>query len=139
MSQKIGVVGAGTMGNGIAQVFAMKGFDVVLADVSDAALVKGTANINISLQRMAKKELIAEANIPGILAHIRATTKLAELAGCDVVVEAATENAEIKEKSSANWTPPSAKCVLASIPRPSPSPASPAGSATRNGWWACTS
>ncbi|WP_225548272.1 3-hydroxybutyryl-CoA dehydrogenase [Chromobacterium violaceum] len=115
MSQKIGVVGAGTMGNGIAQVFAMKGFDVVLADVSDAALVKGTANINISLQRMAKKELIAEANIPGILAHIRATTKLAELAGCDVVVEAATENAEIKEKIFRELDAAvGEKCVLAS-------------------------
>lgn len=115
MSQKIGVVGAGTMGNGIAQVFAMKGFDVVLADVSDAALVKGTANINISLQRMAKKELIAEANISGILAHIRATTKLAELAGCDVVVEAATENAEIKEKIFRELDAAvGEKCVLAS-------------------------
>ena len=98
MSQKIGVVGAGTMGNGIAQVFAMKGFEVLLADVGDAALVKGMANINISLQRMAKKELIAEANIAGIVAHIRATTQLADLAGCDVVIEAATENAAIKEQ-----------------------------------------
>ncbi|AUH51515.1 3-hydroxybutyryl-CoA dehydrogenase [Chromobacterium sp. ATCC 53434] len=98
MSQKIGVVGAGTMGNGIAQVFAMKGFEVVLADVSDAALVKGMANIQTSLQRMAKKELIAEGNIDGIVAHIRTTTALSDLAGCDVVIEAATENAEIKEK-----------------------------------------
>ncbi|MGC0154125.1 3-hydroxybutyryl-CoA dehydrogenase [Chromobacterium vaccinii] len=98
MSQKIGVVGAGTMGNGIAQVFAMKGFEVLLADVSDAALVKGMANIQTSLQRMAKKELIAEGNIDGIVAHIRTTTALSDLAGCDVVIEAATENAEIKEK-----------------------------------------
>ncbi|WP_434627887.1 3-hydroxybutyryl-CoA dehydrogenase [Chromobacterium sp. CV08] len=98
MGQKIGVVGAGTMGNGIAQAFAMKGFEVLLADVSDAALVKGMANIQTSLQRMAKKELIAEGNIDGIVAHIRTTTALSELAGCDVVVEAATENAEIKEK-----------------------------------------
>ncbi|QEL55546.1 3-hydroxybutyryl-CoA dehydrogenase [Chromobacterium paludis] len=115
MSQKIGVVGAGTMGNGIAQVFAMKGFDVVLADVNDAALVKGMANINISLQRMAKKELIAEANIAGILAHIRSTTQLADLAGCDVVVEAATENAEIKEKIFRDLAAVvGEKCVLAS-------------------------
>lgn len=115
MSQKIGVVGAGTMGNGIAQVFAMKGFDVVLADVNDAALVKGMANINISLQRMAKKELIAEANIAGILGHIRSTTQLADLAGCDVVVEAATENAEIKEKIFRDLAAVvGEKCVLAS-------------------------
>ncbi|OWY40600.1 3-hydroxybutyryl-CoA dehydrogenase [Xenophilus sp. AP218F] len=98
MSQKIGVVGAGTMGNGIAQTFASKGFEVVLQDVTDSALVKGMAQIQASLQRLAKKELIQEANIAGILAHIRPTTVQADLAGCDVVIEAATENPAIKEQ-----------------------------------------
>nr|WP_199065846.1 3-hydroxybutyryl-CoA dehydrogenase [Chromobacterium sp. ASV5] len=98
MSQKIGVVGAGTMGNGIAQTFASKGFEVVLQDVTDAALVKGMAQIQASLQRLAKKELIQEANIAGILAHIRPTTVQADLVGCDVVIEAATENPAIKEQ-----------------------------------------
>ncbi|UTH73181.1 3-hydroxybutyryl-CoA dehydrogenase [Chromobacterium sp. IIBBL 290-4] len=115
MSQKIGVVGAGTMGNGIAQVFAMNGFDVVLNDVSDAALIKGMTNINTSLQRMAKKDLIAEANIEGIVSHIRATTKITDLADCDVVVEAATENADIKEQIfRALDAAVGEKCVLAS-------------------------
>ncbi|WP_159875561.1 MULTISPECIES: 3-hydroxybutyryl-CoA dehydrogenase [Aquitalea] len=96
-TQKIGVIGAGTMGNGIAQVFAMHGFEVRLADVSEAALHKGLAAIGNSLARMAKKGSIAEADIAGILARIHPTTLLAELADRDLVVEAATENPAIKE------------------------------------------
>jgi len=93
----IAVVGAGTMGNGIAQIFAMHGFDVKLADVSEPALHKGLAAIHNSLSRMAKKGSIAEADIAGILAHIHPTTLLTELADRDLVVEAATENPAIKE------------------------------------------
>ncbi|RMC93667.1 3-hydroxybutyryl-CoA dehydrogenase [Aquitalea palustris] len=93
----IAVVGAGTMGNGIAQVFAMHGFDVKLADVSEPALHKGLAAIHNSLSRMAKKGSIAEADIAGILTRIHPTTRLAELADRDLVVEAATENPAIKE------------------------------------------
>ncbi|NWK79040.1 3-hydroxybutyryl-CoA dehydrogenase [Aquitalea sp. LB_tupeE] len=96
-TQKIGVVGAGTMGNGIAQVFAMHGFDVKLADVSEAALHKGLAAIGNSLARMAKKGSIAEADIATVLSHIHPTTRLADLADRDLVVEAATENPTIKE------------------------------------------
>jgi len=96
-TEKIGVVGAGTMGNGIAQVFALHGYEVKLADVSEAALHKGLAAISNSLARMAKKGNIAEADIAGILARIHPTTQLADLADRDLVVEAATENPAIKE------------------------------------------
>lgn len=96
-TQKIGVVGAGTMGNGIAQVFAMHGFDVKLADVSEAALHKGLAAIGNSLARMAKKGSLVDTDIPAILARIHPTTRLAELADRELVVEAATENPAIKE------------------------------------------
>lgn len=93
----IAVVGAGTMGNGIAQVCAMHGFDVKLADVSEPALHKGLAAIRNSLARMAKKGSIAEADIATVLSHIHPTTLLADLADRDLVVEAATENPAIKE------------------------------------------
>ncbi|RQO72969.1 3-hydroxybutyryl-CoA dehydrogenase [Aquitalea sp. FJL05] len=95
--RNIAVVGAGTMGNGIAQVFAMHGFDVKLADVSEPALHKGLAAIRNSLARMAKKGSIAEADIATVLSHIHPTTLLADLADRDLVVEAATENPAIKE------------------------------------------
>lgn len=85
------------MGNGIAQVFAMKGFEVILVDVSDAALQKGLAAIGNSLGRLVKKGALAEGAVAGILARIRPATALASLAACQLVVEAATENPSIKE------------------------------------------
>ncbi|MCS3805851.1 3-hydroxybutyryl-CoA dehydrogenase [Chromobacterium alkanivorans] len=97
MQAKIAVVGAGTMGNGIAQVFAAHGYDVRLADVNQAALDKGLAAIASSLARLVKKELLAEADVPAILARVQTTTRLADLADRDLVVEAATENAAVKE------------------------------------------
>lgn len=92
----IGVVGAGTMGNGIAQTFAMHGFDVRLADVSEDALARGVAAVETSLARLAKKGLIQADDIPAILARIHTTTRLADLADRELVVEAATENADVK-------------------------------------------
>ena len=97
MQAKIAVVGAGTMGNGIAQVFAAHGYDVRLADVSQAALDKGLAAVASSLARLVKKGQLAEADVPAILARIQTTTRLADLADRDLVVEAATENAAVKE------------------------------------------
>jgi 3-hydroxybutyryl-CoA dehydrogenase len=95
--RNIAVVGAGTMGNGIAQVFAMHGFDVKLADVSEPALHKGLAALRNSLGRMAKKGSISEADIATVLSHIHPTTQLTDLSDRDLVVEAATENPAIKE------------------------------------------
>jgi len=92
----VGVVGAGTMGNGIAQVFAFHGFDVVMSDVSDAAVQRGLATIKKSLERLAGKEKIPADAPAATLARIRTTTSLADLAVVDLVVEAATENEALK-------------------------------------------
>jgi len=92
----IGVVGAGTMGNGIAQVFAFHGFEVVMSDVSDAVVQRGLATIRKSLERLAGKEKIPADAPAATLARIRTTTNLADLAAADLVVEAATENEALK-------------------------------------------
>ena len=94
----VGVIGAGTMGNGIAQVFAASGFKVVLHDIADEPLQRGLATIEKSLDRMLKKEKISEADKNGTLANIRGVTSLEDLADVDLVVEAASENLEIKSK-----------------------------------------
>ena len=94
----VGVVGAGTMGNGIAQAFAAAGIKVVLHDVTSDALERGIATISKSLDRMLKKEKITEEQKTSILADIRGVTELEEMADVDLVVEAASENLEIKIK-----------------------------------------
>ncbi|WP_144373056.1 3-hydroxybutyryl-CoA dehydrogenase [Vogesella urethralis] len=97
-SRSVGVVGAGTMGNGIAQVFAQAGFNVIMTDVSQAALDRGLAAISSSLSRLVKKGVFNDNEAVSILSRIRGSTALADLAGCELVVEAATENAQIKEQ-----------------------------------------
>jgi len=94
--KSVGVVGAGTMGHGIAQVFAAHGFDVRLADTSDAALRRGLAGIENSLERLLAKEKITAADKASTLGRIGVTTDLATLAGADLVVEAVTENLAVK-------------------------------------------
>jgi 3-hydroxybutyryl-CoA dehydrogenase len=95
--QKVGVIGAGTMGNGIAQVFAASGFDVVLNDVSQPALDKAVAKIVGSVRKLAEKvgkdPAAAEADIRS---RIRTTTDLAAMDDRDLVVEAAFESLEVK-------------------------------------------
>lgn len=98
MSEIIGVIGAGTMGNGIAQTAAASGFRVILCDVSESHLEKGLSNISKSLDRFVKKEAITEEQKKEILARIQGTSTVSELRGCDLIVEAATENFEIKKK-----------------------------------------
>lgn len=95
---KIGVIGAGTMGNGIAQVFAHHGADVVLVDAADAALERATATIEKNLGRMAKKEIIAADDIPKILGRIATTTDLGKISDRGLVVEAVTEAFDLKSK-----------------------------------------
>ncbi|MBP7580040.1 MAG: 3-hydroxybutyryl-CoA dehydrogenase [Vogesella sp.] len=97
-SRIVGVVGAGTMGNGIAQVFAQAGFNVILTDVSQTALDRGLAAISSSLSRLVKKGVFNDNEAVSVLSRIRGSTQLAELAGCELVVEAATENAQTKEQ-----------------------------------------
>ncbi|MEO0506899.1 MAG: 3-hydroxybutyryl-CoA dehydrogenase [Bacteroidota bacterium] len=95
----IAVIGAGTMGNGIAHVFAQSGFKVNLVDISQPSLEKGLATITKNLDRMVAKEKIGEAEKNQTLAHIHTHTNLAEgVKAVDLVVEAATENLDIKLK-----------------------------------------
>jgi 3-hydroxybutyryl-CoA dehydrogenase len=90
------VIGAGTMGSGIAQVAARAGFQVVLRDVVPEYLDRGLATIRSSLERDVKKERLTVAQLEEILARIRPTTELAEVAGAEIVVEAIIENFEAK-------------------------------------------
>ncbi|MCW8905004.1 MULTISPECIES: 3-hydroxybutyryl-CoA dehydrogenase [Sedimenticola] len=94
----VGVIGAGTMGNGIAQVFAAAGFKVILHDIADAPLQRGLDTIEKNLDRMLQKEKISAADKSATLANISGVTSLDELAGADLIVEAASENLEIKSK-----------------------------------------
>lgn len=98
MSETIGVIGAGTMGNGIAQTAASAGFTVYLCDISEDFLGRGMANIGKSLDRFVKKETITEEQKNEYLASITTTTNLEDLSDCFLVVEAATENFDIKKQ-----------------------------------------
>ncbi len=98
MSELIGIIGAGTMGNGIAQTAAASGFTVLMCDISDSQLERGVANIEKSLDRFVKKESITESQKTEILGRISTTTEYDDLSSCDLLVEAATENFEIKKK-----------------------------------------
>ena len=95
---KIGIVGAGTMGNGITQACAAAGVSVVMMDVSEAQVERGLATISGSLDRLIKREKLTEAERDATLALITTATSLEALADCDLVIEAATENAELKLK-----------------------------------------
>ena len=97
--KNITVIGAGTMGNGIAHVFAMNGYDVTLADISEDALEKAIATIDKNLWRMVAKEKISNVDKEKTIENITTTTVLADaVKNADLVVEAATENEEIKLK-----------------------------------------
>ncbi len=98
MSEIIGVIGAGTMGNGVAQTAANAGFDVVISDISQEFLDRGVANISKSLDRFVKKETITEEQKGEILGRITTTTDLEGLKDCSLIVEAATENFDIKKQ-----------------------------------------
>ena len=98
MSKTIGVVGAGTMGNGIAQTAAAAGFAVIMCDVSQEFVDRGLANISKSLDRFVKKETMTEDEKNEVLGRITVTTDLETLSACTLVVEAASENFEIKKQ-----------------------------------------
>jgi 3-hydroxybutyryl-CoA dehydrogenase len=96
--ESVGIIGAGTMGNGIAQVCAVAGLNVVMIDVNDAAVERGIANIKRSLDRLIKKETLTEAQKERALQRIKGSTAYGDLKGLPLVIEAATENQAIKEK-----------------------------------------
>jgi 3-hydroxybutyryl-CoA dehydrogenase len=90
------VVGAGTMGNGIVHVFAQNGYDVTMVDVQPEALERARRTISGNLDRQVKKGSIQEAEKEAALGRIRTATGLAEVAGADLIVEAATEDRDLK-------------------------------------------
>lgn len=98
LMKKICVLGAGTMGAGIVQVFAANGFEVVLRDIDDRFVDKGLAFIKKNLARLESRGKIDEAGTKNILARIAGTTDLSLAADCDLVVEAAVENMTIKKQ-----------------------------------------
>ena len=95
-TRTIGLVGAGTMGSGIAQAGALSGYDVTMQDISDEQVAKGIKGITKSLERLAARDKISSTDQSSALARIEGTTTLDDLAECDVVIEAATENMDLK-------------------------------------------
>ena len=115
MSEVIGVIGAGTMGNGIAQVAARAGYSVVMRDVKDEFLQRGLQAIEKSLQRDVDKERLSLEEKQSIIKRIKSTTELEALGEASLVVEAVTENLEVKTElfgALDRITPPEA--ILAS-------------------------
>jgi 3-hydroxybutyryl-CoA dehydrogenase len=96
--EKIFILGAGTMGSGIAQVFAQNGYEVVLRDIKEEFVQRGIDGINRGLGRLVAKEKITEEDKNAIMARISGTTDLSLAADCDLVVEAAVENMNIKKE-----------------------------------------
>ena len=96
--RKIGIVGAGTMGHGIAQACAVAGLDVVLIDIQEAAVLHGLAAVTTSLDRLLKKDRISATDKDDALRRIHGTTDYDALGDCDLIVEAATENERVKSE-----------------------------------------
>jgi len=96
--KKVGVLGAGQMGNGITQVIAFHGTPVVMMDISEEALKKGLSTVENSLDRLLKKEKITADQKQKTLENITASQKMEDFGDCDLVIEAATENLDLKLK-----------------------------------------
>jgi 3-hydroxybutyryl-CoA dehydrogenase len=112
---KVGVIGAGLMGNGIAHVSALAGLPVVLMDVQQAALDKAMATMSGNMDRQVKKAIITAEDKAAALARITTTTTNDAFADCDIVIEAATENEDLKKKIYAGLLPKlKADAILAS-------------------------
>jgi 3-hydroxybutyryl-CoA dehydrogenase len=96
--ERVGVIGAGQMGNGIAQVFAVHGAGVTMLDVNENALQRGLGTIQKSLGKLVEKGKLESANKEAALANIKTGTDYDLLKDCDLIIEAATENLELKRK-----------------------------------------
>lgn len=96
--QKIGVVGAGQMGSGIAQVSAQSGYQVLVTDLNAESLERSQKAIGESLARLVKKELLTQAQVEKIKTQIQYTTQISDLKDCDFVIEAASESVDLKKK-----------------------------------------
>src|SRR5271165_2870545 len=103
--RKIGVVGAGQMGNGIAHVCALSGYNVLLNDVAVNRISEGLATINGNLARQVSRQRISDEERQAAIKRIAAANTLEELGDCDLVIEAATEQEETKRKIFAALCP----------------------------------
>ncbi|MCA8941515.1 MAG: 3-hydroxybutyryl-CoA dehydrogenase [Planctomycetes bacterium] len=98
LPSKIAVIGAGTMGNGIAQTFAANGVESVMIDIDQAAVDRGVASIGKSLDRFVSKEKITQAQRDEILGRVKPATSLDAVSGASIVIEAVSENVAVKSK-----------------------------------------
>jgi 3-hydroxybutyryl-CoA dehydrogenase len=96
--RKVGIIGAGQMGNGIAHVCALSGFDVLLNDVSEDRIKAGIATINGNLARQVGKKTISEADRQTALARISVAARFEDFGDCDILIESATEKEDVKRK-----------------------------------------
>ena len=96
--KKVGVVGCGLMGSGIAQVCAQSGFQTVVSEINDDLLNKGMGMIKKNLSRSVEKGKLAAQEKDAILGRLKATTNMADFAGCDLVIEVVVENMQLKKK-----------------------------------------
>ena len=97
--RKVGVIGAGQMGSGIAHVCALAGLDVVLNDVSEDRVKAGLATINGNMARQISRQRITEEQRQAALAHITSSDKFDKFGDCDLVIEAVTEREDVKRKT----------------------------------------
>jgi len=96
--RRVGVIGAGQMGNGIAHVAALSGYDVVMTDVKPEQLTKAIQTIERNMDRQVKRSILADAERNAALARIKTSPIIADLKDCDIVIEAATENEQVKRE-----------------------------------------
>ena len=97
MMRNFGIIGVGTMGNGIAHVSALSGFNTFILDLNKNSLKRGLETIEGNLQRQVKKEKISQSEMNSALGKIKSITDYDGLSVCDVIIEAATENQSVKE------------------------------------------
>jgi len=96
--KRVGVVGCGLMGSGISQVCAQSGYQVVVSEINDELLNKGLASISLFLTRNVKKGRVSQAEKEATLARIKGTTNIKDFGDCDLIIEAAIENMDVKKK-----------------------------------------
>src|SRR5687768_5005599 len=96
--EKVGVIGAGQMGNGIAHVCALAGYDVLIEDINTEVLGKARATIERNLHRQAARGVVSTADVDSAMKRIRTANEVGAMADRDLVIEAATENEQVKRK-----------------------------------------
>lgn len=94
--EKVGILGCGAMGSGIAQVVLQGGYEVIVREMDQEALARGISNVNASLEKLVKKERLTQEQKTGLIKHLKGTLELEDLADCDLVIEAVFEDLETK-------------------------------------------